>query len=131
MPSYVVAPVEVRAIFERVIKAFPDKFSHIPFEDVAILVREGDHPRDCARTVAISPPFSCVTHFKYIIFIIEERFANLSDAQKHLLIYHELKHIPKDLKACERHDLEDFADIVKKFGVDWVSEDISDILEGK
>ena len=56
----------------------------------------------------------------------------MSENQRKILMLHELKHIgigEKGLKL-EEHDREDFADILKRYGIDWNmhGEEVTDIL---
>jgi len=70
--------------------------------------------------------------YDFIITFYEPNTELLSENQKKILMLHELKHIgigEKGLKL-EEHDREDFADILKRYGIDWncLDEEVQDIL---
>ena len=66
----------------------------------------------------------------YLIKIYEPNVAYMNDVQKRILMEHELNHIHcyenknGDLKiGLNTHDVNDFKDIIEKYGVDW-SQDV-------
>lgn len=72
--------------------------------------------------------------FDFVIVIYSSGFT-LSDNKLKLLMYHELKHIGIGERGpkLEPHNVEDFADIILEFGLDWCNPyngDIDDILGG-
>ena len=58
----------------------------------------------------------------------------LNENQHKILMYHELQHIGIGEKGhkIETHDIEDFSNILHKYGLDWNSYDknVPDILAG-
>jgi predicted metallopeptidase len=44
---------------------------------------------------------------------------DLREKQERNVLLHELFHIAPDMDGINKHDLEDFADLVRKFGPDW------------
>ncbi len=58
--------------------------------------------------------------FVYLLEVYKENTAMMSREQIVALIYHELRHIGKDGKL-KNHDIEDWANMVEKLGVDWNS----------
>jgi hypothetical protein len=70
--------------------------------------------------------------FDFIITFYECNTETLSENQQKILMLHELKHIgigEKGLKL-EEHDIEDFAKILKNYGICWngYGEEVPDIL---
>jgi predicted metallopeptidase len=80
------------------------------------------------RCIRCSSELAYFSDTDYIIEISKEYWELLSEKSKYLLLLHELKHIlvkyneSKDEYSfnLRRHDLEDFREIVKKHGVDWL-----------
>jgi hypothetical protein len=65
----------------------------------------------------------------YIIKIYEPNVSYMNDMQKRILMEHELMHIKVaesdsgDLKiSTKTHDVEDFKDIIEKYGIDWAED---------
>jgi hypothetical protein len=68
-------------------------------------------------------------HFGNLDFLIEfseEIWGSLDDKTRYILMYHELRHVLVKLGKEEKqtfgildHDIKDFYDIIKEFGVDW------------
>ena len=84
-------------------------------------------------------------HHDYLIKIYSPNVAYMNEAQKRILMEHELMHIKAsenedgELKiGIRHHDVEDFKEIVKKYGMDWAKdvhqqmtwEDLTDDEEG-
>jgi predicted metallopeptidase len=61
----------------------------------------------------------------YIVALNDTAFEQFDDdealkaKQERNVLLHELLHIPPDMDGIRKHDLEDFADLVRKFGPDW------------
>ncbi|OZV10781.1 hypothetical protein CIW83_18350 [Tissierella sp. P1] len=72
--------------------------------------------------------------YDFIITFYENNTGFLNDNQLKILMYHELKHIgigERGLKI-NPHDIEDFSDILDKYGLDWnnFGKELPDILGG-
>lgn len=72
--------------------------------------------------------------YDFIITFYERNTGFLNENQLKVLMYHELKHIgvgEKGLKVVP-HDIEDFSDILKRYGLDWntFGKELPDILGG-
>ena len=82
---------------------------------------------DCKR---VSSSFKAFIPYKYIITFYDYNTALLSDNQKKLLMYHELKHIDPE-GGLKRHDVEDFEKILREYGFDYLEEGVKvpDILK--
>jgi DNA-binding Lrp family transcriptional regulator len=71
--------------------------------------------------------------YDFIITFFERNTGFLNENQLKVLMYHELRHIgigEKGLKIVP-HDIEDFKDILKKYGLDWgePGQEVPDILD--
>ncbi len=60
--------------------------------------------------------------YDYMITVYENNIAYMSEKQIRILLEHELMHIDKSGKGTVPHDLEDFKEIIAKYGVDWATE---------
>lgn len=86
---------------------------------------------DCRKVQEV---FKAYLPFDFIITFYERNTGFLNDNQLKILMYHELKHIgmgPKGLKI-DPHDIEDFSNILDKYGLDWSSygKELPDIFGG-
>lgn len=80
------------------------------------------------KCIRASKELNFFSDYDYIIQVSGDLWDGLNDEVKHILMYHELKHIyiKTNEKTGEteykimKHDVEDFADIIKKYGVDWI-----------
>ena len=60
--------------------------------------------------------------YDFLIVIYEENTAGFTDEQMKILIWHELNHIGIDEKGKaykKAHDVEEFDDIIREFGLYW------------
>lgn len=67
--------------------------------------------------------------YDYIIEVSNELWNVIDEQTRYLLVYHELLHIEIKYKkdssvvyGIRDHDIKDFKVIIKKYGVDWISE---------
>ncbi len=78
-----------------------------------------------ADTERVKDKLKALLPYDFIVTFYADGTA-LSDEIKERLMYHELRHIGFDAES-ERyyivpHDLEDFKDVIEKWGVDWIAE---------
>ena len=127
---------DLRKLADQIISKFPE-LAIIPEYDVRIgYVLSQEKPAgtkikyaDCRK---VKLTYQAWLPFNFIITFYEPNTELLSENQKKILMLHELKHIgigEKGLKL-EEHDREDFADILKRYGIDWnmYGEEVTDIL---
>ncbi len=86
---------------------------------------------DCRK---VQEAYRAYLPYDFIITFYERNTGFLNDNQLKILMFHELKHIgmgPKGLKISP-HDIEDFSDILDKYGLDWnnFGKELPDILGG-
>lgn len=71
--------------------------------------------------------------FDFVITFYHSALYGMSENQKKILMLHELKHIGLGTKGYYLipHDIEDFADILSKYGLSWSGQqaDVPDILD--
>jgi len=127
---------DLRKLADQIIERFPE-LSIIPEYDIRVgYVLSQEKPAgtkvkyaDC-RKVKLN--YQAWLPFDFIITFYEPNTELLNENQRKILMLHELKHIgigEKGLKL-EEHDREDFASILKRYGIDWncYDEEVSDIL---
>ena len=79
-----------------------------------------------ADTEKLSDKMKALAPYDFVITFYEPSCKDLPPEKMEILMYHELRHIGYDAVegTCTiiPHDLEDFKDIVEKYGVDWIKE---------
>ena len=86
--------------------------------------------------IKLSELYSDLLHLDFLIVIYENNIVGLSENQKKILLWHELKHIGVEEKDGEPvyivnpHDREEFDSIIRKVGLYWSDSgaDVPDIL---
>jgi len=85
---------------------------------------------ECKRITGI---YEAYLPFDFVIVCYEPATATLSDNQKKVLMLHELRHagVNKAGFCITPHDIEDFADILTRYGLQWneIDQDVPDILD--
>lgn len=86
---------------------------------------------DCRKVQEV---FRAYLPFDFIITFYNRNTGMLSDNQLQVLMFHELRHIALGDRGFKvrPHDVEDFAEILEKYGLDWnqPGKEIPDILGG-
>jgi predicted metallopeptidase len=85
---------------------------------------------DCRK---VSESYLAYLPYDFIITFYEPNVSILSDNQKKIVMWHELRHIgigPKGLKV-NPHEVDDFKSILRSFGIDWndFDQEVPDILK--
>lgn len=77
-----------------------------------------------ADTEKLSDKMKALVPLDFVITFYEPSCRNLTPDRMEILMYHELRHVGYDATdgTCSilPHDLEDFKDIVDKYGTDWI-----------
>jgi len=111
---------DIREIATEIIKNDKD-FRHIDLNKVVVVRTEkhqkGEHVLGSCGFLSNRTQF--LTQKKYWIEF-PPVFDELNDAQKKIVVEHELYHIPKDEKGIVPHDRGEFNKIIEKYGLDWI-----------
>lgn len=87
---------------------------------------------DCRK---VHDVFKAYLPFDFIITFYEQNTSFLNENQQKVLMLHELRHITVGKKGpkLKPHDIEDFSDILDKYGLDWnhYGKELPDILGGE
>ena len=70
----------------------------------------------------VKPLYKAYIPYDFIIVIYDQAIPMMTEKQKRILMLHELMHVGVDTKGDPKiipHDVEDFASILKEFGMDW------------
>ena len=81
-----------------------------------------------ADTTLINEKLKVFLHYDFLITVYDGSCIGLDEERMERLVYHELKHVGfEDDDPCKyyiiSHDIEDFRDVVDKWGTDWVRYD--------
>jgi predicted metallopeptidase len=129
---------ETEAIALKIIDKFPE-FDFIKDMDIKIgfvqsyEIKMKDGKATLGSCQKVNEKFKAFLPFDYLITIYKSNVYTLNSNQYKILIYHELKHITIGMRglSIRPHNVEDFKDILKDFGLNWSSfnnNEIPDIL---
>lgn len=135
--KFEIAP-DLEELGDKVLSHFPE-FNHILNSDVRIgYLKSYDTKKANGKTVfaecrIVKGVWTAYLPFDFIITFFWPSIHGMSDNQLKILMLHELKHIGLNYKGyyLVPHDIEDFRDILTKYGLDWseLDRDVPDILE--
>lgn len=130
---------ELRELGEKVIAGRPELFYIAECEIKIGYVLSYESKKKDGKTIAadcrkVTGPYKGYLPFDFVITFYEPNMSYMTDNQRKVLMLHELKHIgvgDRGLKI-EPHNIEDFIDILGKFGLNWndYGNDVEDILGG-
>ena len=116
----------VLELLPKILKKFPDKFSHIKQDDIVLIFKESDDSKWFGQTRLIKGIWKVITDKCILISLWKNAWDAKPESWRALLIYHELLHIgvndDRDYQLI-KHDIEDFAEVIKKYGLDWENSD--------
>lgn len=128
---------DLRELGEKIISAMPE-LSIIRDYDAKIgYVRSFEAKRDKGRSInadcrKINGTYTAYLPFDFVITFYEPNVYHMSENQKKILMLHELRHIGIGERGfrIENHDVEDFRDILDRFGIEWngFDQEVPDIL---
>lgn len=126
--SYEVAPQEVADMCKRVLRAFPDQFAHIKFDDITFVIKKANKSRYLAAIHLFKGLTKIFTQKKLGIVFWYPAWYESSDAKRALIMYHELCHAIEDQKhdgeyKLLKHDVEDFGRIISQYGIAYEKAD--------
>lgn len=121
---------EYQDIANKLIDKFPVAFGHIMKDKVLYLKNTDKKTNKYADCRIVREPYTYMTDYKFIITFYEVNMLALTEAQKVMVVYHELLHIHEDFDKLVKHDLEDFLIICQKYSPSWsIDPNLPNILE--
>lgn len=129
---------ELRLLANRIIKHFPELYFIKEYDIKIGYVKSYEKKQgekityaDCRKVTDI---YKAYLPYDFLITFYERNTGFLNENQLKLVMYHELRHVgigEKGLKIVP-HDIEDFSDILTKYGLDWnlIDKELPDILGG-
>ena len=120
-----------RDIAKKLFAKFPSKFQTFDLGRIKFVRVISEKSSVFADVTKIHYPASLYTEDLFVIRTYSCKFDDLDEARQNLTIYHELMHIsPIFDGTLLKHDTEDFAQILKDFGVRWTEDvELVDILK--
>ena len=129
--SKLVRANEYEEIANKLIDRYPVAFGHIVLDEVLFLKEEEKSPKGkYADTRIVRAPYTYFSDYKFIITFYENNMLSMTEAQKVLLVYHELLHIDPSFSKLVNHDIQDFRILISKYGACWdIDPNLHNILE--
>lgn len=130
---------DLRDLGERVVNKMPELHIIKDYDIRVAYVRSYEAKRDKGKTVyadcrKVRGTFTAYLPFDFIVTFYEPNVYIMTENQKKILMLHELRHISIGERGLriENHDVEDFRDILIRFGIDWndFNQEVADILAG-
>ncbi len=130
---------DLKELGEKLIKTMPELYVIRDYDIKIGYVRSYERKRDKGKCVnadcrRVNGTYTAYLPFDFIITFYDPNMYYMTENQKKILMLHELKHIGIGDKGIrlENHDIEDFKDILNRFGIDWneFNQDVPDILAG-
>ncbi len=94
-----------------------------------LMVSPNINKTTAGRCIKAGKELKFFSNYDYIIEISQEYWDNLTEQAKKILILHELMHIDirytkqgKEIFGIKSHDVEDFAVLLEKYGLNWLKE---------
>lgn len=135
--KFEIAP-DLEELGERILTAFPE-FDLIKSRGVRIgYLKSYERKKANGKAVGaecriIKGVYTAYLPFDFVITFFYPNIHGMSENQLKILMLHELKHIGLNHKGyyLVPHDIEDFSDILSKYGLDWDGQqaDVPDILD--
>ena len=135
--KFEIAP-DLKELGDKVLEAMPE-FSFIFNHGVKIgYLKSYENKKASGKTVfaecrIIKGVYTAYLPFDFIITFYQFAISSLTENQLKILMLHELKHIGLNKAGYTLipHDIEDFSDILSKYGLNWnhLNSDVPDILE--
>ena len=129
--SKLVRATEYQEIAEKLIDKYVVAFGNIVLDEVLFLKEEEKSPKGkYADTRIVRAPYTYFSDYKFIITFYENNMLSMTEAQKVLLVYHELLHIDPSFSKLVSHDIQDFRILISKYGSCWdIDPNLPNILE--
>jgi predicted metallopeptidase len=120
MATYVPAP-ELEQIARSLITRYSHNLPDLNVEKIGFLL-ELDSPSKTKLAITKKVDKALKIYYSdkdYIIIFFQKRLDELTPAQRHILVFHELLHCNWDGEKLNHHDVEEFYEIGAAFGIDW------------
>lgn len=114
------------ALVAKIINRFPEKFSHLDPEQIVLVFKDSEKSSWYGQTRLIKGVWQVITDKAVLMTLWKNAWNAKTPSWQALLIYHELLHIGwDDEKGYKliKHDIEDFAEVLKQYGIDWENSD--------
>jgi putative metallopeptidase len=122
MQKYEAADVSVYQTVIDVLKQFPGKFIHIDPRDLHLVFRDSEKSQFRAQTRVLRGFYQSLTQKKVAITFWKKDWLESTQAQRAMVVYHELLHILRDSKTLvyklRKHDVQDFKEMIETFGLE-------------
>lgn len=110
---------DLRELARLVIAARAD-VAHVVLDEVLFLHEHDTDPPALARCYKlIDHPIEHFAFYRWAIVVFERNAEHLTRAQRAILLWHELLHIPATGSKLVKHDLQDFVAVVGHAGAVW------------
>lgn len=114
---------EVVDLTLKILKKYSERFGHIHYDDMVFLYKFADKSDWAGQCRLIKGVWEAITDKKVMISLWHENWVKKSTSEKALLLFHEICHIGYDDDKAKytiiKHDVEDFREILREYGVDW------------
>ena len=121
---------QYRDIASKIVDRYNVAFGHIDVDSILFLTEDSKAPKKYADIQLVKAPYTFITNYKFIMTVYEPKVIAMNDAQRNLLVMHELMHISDDFDKLVKHDLEDFSSLIATYGLNWdTNPNVKDPLE--
>ncbi|WP_308894450.1 putative metallopeptidase [Candidatus Desulfosporosinus nitrosoreducens] len=130
---------DLRELGEKIISSMPELYIIRDYDIKIGFIRSYEAKRDKGRQVnadcrKVNSIYTAYLPFDFIVTFYEPNTYYMTENQKKILMLHELRHIGIGERGLrlEPHDIEDFKDIIERFGIEWngFDQEVPDILAG-
>ena len=128
---------DLRELADKIVNAMSELHIIKDFEVKIGYVRSYEAKKDKGKQVnadcrKVNGTYTAYLPFDFIVTFYEPNIFHMSENQKKILMLHELRHIGMGERGfrIENHDIEDFRDILERFGIEWngFDQEVPDIL---
>ena len=128
---------DLKVLGEKLISVMPELHIINDFEAKIGYVRSYEAKRDKGRQInadcrKVNGTYTAYLPYDFVVTFYEPNVYHMTENQKKILMLHELRHIGIGERGfrIENHDVEDFRDILTRFGIDWsgFDQEVPDIL---
>lgn len=130
---------DLKELGDKIIRAMPELYVIRDYDVKIGYVRSYEAKQDKGKQVnadcrKVKGTYTAYLPFDFIVTFYEPNTYYMTENQKKILMLHELRHIGIGERGfrLENHDIEDFKDILARYGIDWngFGQDVPDILVG-